>query len=253
MNVNLIPCLSDNYSYCIVNPETKQACIIDPAEFLPIDTFLNKNNLHLNYILNTHHHSDHVGANIELKNKYKCKIAGFAPDKTRIPGIDIFLEDKQLWKCLNLEFEIHHVPGHTSGHIFYYNKKENMAFVGDVVFSSGCGRIFEGSSEDMFNSINKIKKLPSETKIFCGHEYTQSNLKFCLSIIPHDKELKQKEMQVQSLRKNNQPTIPTTVGHEKKTNIFFRTNDLEIRKAINLLGASDLEIFTKLRKLKDNF
>ncbi len=253
MIVNAIPCLTDNYSYCLINPDNKEVCVIDPAEFESIDLFLTKNNLKLKYILNTHHHSDHVGGNLQLKKKYNCKIAGYGPDKNRIPGIDIFFTDKQLWNCLNLEIKIEYAPGHTSGHIFYYIKKEKIVFVGDVVFSLGCGRIFEGTYEDMLKSINKIKNLPHDTQIYCGHEYTQSNLKFCQSIDKDNDNLKIRDKEILQQRSNSQPTIPTTVGGESLTNIFFRLNDQNIRKAISLENASELEVFTKLRKLKDNF
>ena len=253
MIVNVIPCLSDNYSYCIIDHETKKVCLIDPAEFDSVDAFLQKNNLTVDYILNTHHHSDHVGGNTLLKKKYNCKILGFGPDKNRIPGLDISLNEKQIWNFGNTEIETRHAPGHTSGHVFYFIKKEKIAFVGDVVFSLGCGRVFEGTLEQMYDSINKIKNLPMETKIFCGHEYTQSNLKFCLSLDKNNSALKKREKQILQQRERNEPTIPTTVLEEQKTNVFFRLNDPEIRKAILLEKVSDLEVFKKLRKLKDNF
>jgi hydroxyacylglutathione hydrolase len=253
MIVNTIPCLNDNYSYCLLSSNNQDACIVDPGEFEPIDLFLTKKKLNLKYILNTHHHSDHVGGNLQLKNKYNCKIAGYKPDRNRIPGIDIFLNDKQLWNCLDYEINIEHVPGHTNGHIFFYIKKEKIIFVGDTLFSMGCGRIFEGTYEDMYKSINKIKNLPHDTKIYCGHEYTLSNLKFCQSIDSDNNSLKIKTRDVLEKRALNQPTIPTTIKSELLTNIFFRLDDHNIRKAISLENATELEVFTKLRKLKDNF
>jgi hydroxyacylglutathione hydrolase len=253
MIVNVIPCLSNNYSYCIVDPKTKKVAIVDPAEFNAIDFFLKENNLSLDFILNTHHHGDHVDGNQSLQKKYNCKIVGFAPDSNRIPGIDIFLDDGQVWEFANTEVEVHHVPGHTSGHIFYYFKKNNLAFVGDVVFSLGCGRIFEGTYEEMFTSVDQIKKLPPETKVFCGHEYTESNLAFCMSVDPDNADLKKRAAEIENLRRQNKPTIPTTIGMELKTNIFFRLDDLTIRKSLSLNNATDLEVFTKLRKLKNNF
>ncbi|MBT5899501.1 MAG: hydroxyacylglutathione hydrolase [Candidatus Pelagibacter sp.] len=253
MNVNVIPCLSDNYSYCVVDPETKKVVIVDPAEFDAVDSFLEKNNLSLDFILNTHHHGDHVDGNQSLKKKYNCKIVGFAPDHNRIPGIDILLDDGQIWEFANTEVEVHHVPGHTSGHIFYYFKKNNLAFVGDVVFSLGCGRIFEGTYEEMFASVDQIRKLPPQTKVFCGHEYTKSNLAFCMSVDPDNDDLKKRTTEIESLRRQNKPTIPTTIEVELKTNIFFRLDDLAVRKSLSLNNATDLEVFTKLRKLKDNF
>ena len=253
MIVNIIPCLTDNYSYCIVDPVTKKVAIIDPAEFETINSFLEKKNLSLDFILNTHHHGDHVDGNNSLKKKYGCKIVGFAPDKNRIPGIDILLEDEQVWKFGDTEITIYHAPGHTSGHIFYYLKKNNLAFVADIVFSLGCGRIFEGTYEQMFASINKIKNLPAQTKIFCGHEYTESNLAFCMSIDKENEHLKKRATEIKNLRKKSQPTVPTTIATELKTNIFCRLHNPNIRNSIALTNATDLEVFTKLRKLKDNF
>jgi hydroxyacylglutathione hydrolase len=231
----------------------KNVILIDPAEFGAVDNFLKNKNLVPNYILNTHHHSDHVGGNILLKQKYNCSILGFAADKDRIPGIDTFLKDKETTKIGNLEIETHHAPGHTSGHVFYYLRNEKIAFVGDIVFSLGCGRVFEGTMEQMYHSINKVKNLSPETRIFCGHEYTKSNLNFCISIDKNNKDLKIKEQIILDQRKHNIPTIPTTVMDEQKTNIFFRLDDTKIRKAISLENATELEVFSKLRKLKDNF
>jgi hydroxyacylglutathione hydrolase len=231
----------------------KNVILIDPAEFGAVDNFLKNKNLVPNYILNTHHHSDHVGGNILLKQKYNCSILGFAADKDRIPGIDTFLKDKETIKIGNLEIETHHAPGHTSGHVFYYLRNEKIAFVGDIVFSLGCGRVFEGTMEQMYHSINKVKNLSPETRIFCGHEYTKSNLNFCISIDKNNKDLKIKEQIILDQRKHNIPTIPTTVMDEQKTNIFFRLDDTKIRKAISLENATELEVFSKLRKLKDNF
>jgi hydroxyacylglutathione hydrolase len=231
----------------------KNVILIDPAEFGAVDNFLKNKNLVPNCILNTHHHSDHVGGNILLKQKYNCSILGFAADKDRIPGIDTFLKDKETIKIGNLEIETHHAPGHTSGHVFYYLRNEKIAFVGDIVFSLGCGRVFEGTMEQMYHSINKVKNLSPETRIFCGHEYTKSNLNFCISIDKNNKDLKIKEQIILDQRKHNIPTIPTTVMDEQKTNIFFRLDDTKIRKAISLENATELEVFSKLRKLKDNF
>ena len=178
MKIEIIPCLKDNYSYIIIDESNKKTCVIDPSESKPIIDFLEKNNLKLNWILNTHHHYDHVGGNSELKEKYKAKIIGFADDHKRIPEIDILLKDQEIWKKDNFEAKIIHIPGHTLGHICFYFYKDNNLFTGDTLFSLGCGRIFEGTYQQMFNSLNKIKELPLNTKIFCGHEYTLQNSKF---------------------------------------------------------------------------
>ena len=179
MIIEIIPCLSDNYSYLIHEAETGITSIVDPSEFNTCDKIINKYKK-LDFILNTHHHADHIGANLELKKKYNSKILGFSSDKNRIPGIDILLKDNQKHKIGNLEFKVIFVPGHTKGHIAFFFEKEKIPFTGDTLFSLGCGRVLEGTHEEMFNSLNKIKNLPPETKVYCGHEYTKSNLNFCL-------------------------------------------------------------------------
>ena len=191
MNVEIIKCLKDNYSYLVIDEKNQSACVIDPSEAKPIINFIEENKIHLKFILNTHHHYDHVGGNKELKKKYNTKIIGFEEDKDRIPEIDICLKDRDVWKNNNFEFKIFHIPGHTLGHVCFNFFKEKLLFTGDTLFSLGCGRIFEGTYEQMFNSIKLLKSFDLKTKIYCGHEYTLKNSDFCLM---HDKKnLKLKE------------------------------------------------------------
>ena len=252
MKIEIIPCLSDNYSYLINEKETNTISIVDPAEFSACDKVISKYKK-LDFILNTHHHADHVGANLELKKKYNSKILGSDSDKDRIPGIDIFLKEKQKQKIGNLEFEVIFVPGHTRGHIAFFFNKEKVAFTGDTLFSLGCGRVFEGTHEEMFNSLSKIKNLPLNTKIYCGHEYTKSNLNFCLAYDTKNNFLKKKKKDIQKKVNFNQPTIPSTLGEEIKTNIFLRCDVPEIKHALGLQDSSEVEVFSKLRDLKDSF
>jgi len=252
MKIEIIPCLSDNYSYLIHDEESNTVAIIDPSEFKTCDKIIKKYNK-LDFILNTHHHTDHVNGNLELKKKYNSKILGFSQDKKRIPGIDILLEENQKQKIGNLEFEVIFIPGHTKGHIAFFFSKEKIAFTGDTLFSLGCGRVFEGTHEEMFYSLNKIKNLPPDTKIYCGHEYTKSNLDFCLAYDTQNTFLKEKEIDVKKKLNSNLPTIPTLLGQEIKTNIFLRCNDPEIKLALDLKDSSEVEVFSKLRDLKDSF
>ena len=239
MKIHIIPCLQDNYSYIIHDQSNNYACVIDPSEAEPIINFVKKNNLKLKYILNTHHHYDHVGGNERLKKEFGSKIIGFKGDKHRIPLIDIELEDQEIWTSNNFEAKIFHIPGHTSGHICFHFYKNNFLFTGDTLFSLGCGRIFEGTYNEMFNSLKIIKNLPEDTLIYCGHEYTKKNAEFCLKYDPNNNELIEKIAQIKKSISKGNPTIPSTLREEITCNIFLK--------------AKDVEMFSKLRDLKDNF
>ena len=239
MQVEIIPCLKDNYSYLIIDESNNSACVIDPSEAYPIISFVEKNDIKLKYILNTHHHFDHIGGNKELKKKFGSTIVGFKEDSHRIPEIDILLEDNQIWKAQNFIAKIIHVPGHTSGHICFHFFNEKLVFTGDTLFSLGCGKIFEGSFKQMFDSLNKIKSLPEQTKVYCGHEYTLNNSKFCAKYDTENLNLKKKIENINKKITNGLPTVPSTIKEELDCNIFLRTKDLKS--------------FSKLRDLKDNF
>ena len=189
MRVEIIPCLQDNYSYLIIDENNNSACVVDPGEAKPIVDYLKNKNIKLRYILNTHHHFDHIGGNEYLKKKFGSIVVGFKKDINRIPEIDVLLEDNQIWKAENFEAKIIHIPGHTSGHICFHFFQEKLVFTGDTLFSLGCGRIFEGTYKQMFESLNKIKALPKETKVYCGHEYTLNNSKFCIQHNPENLDL----------------------------------------------------------------
>tara|TARA_B100001741_G_C16531439_1_gene589735 strand:- start:333 stop:1049 length:717 start_codon:yes stop_codon:yes gene_type:complete len=238
MLVETIKCLEDNFSYILID-ENKNGCVVDPSEADPIIRFVEKNNINLKYILNTHHHYDHIGGNKEIKKKYNLKIVAYKNDIHRIPDVDILVEDKQIWIAENFKSKIIHIPGHTSGHICFYFENEKIAFTGDTLFSLGCGKIFEGSYDEMFNSLKKLKALPKETKIYFGHEYTLKNSEFCESLDKNNYELKKKILEIKNKIKNNIPTTPSTIRDEIACNIFFR--------------AKTVNEFSKLRDLKDNF
>ena len=239
MRIEIIPCLKDNYSYLIIDDSNNSACVIDPSESQPIIDFLNNKDINLKYILNTHHHFDHVGGNKDLKKKFHSTVVGFKGDSSRIPEIDVKLENDQIWKAENFVAKIMHIPGHTSGHICFHFFKEKLVFTGDTLFSLGCGRIFEGTYQEMFNSLKKIKSLPHETKVYCGHEYTVNNSKFCIKYDTDNLNLKKKIKDINKKIINGSPTMPSTIKEELDCNIFLRTKDLET--------------FSKLRDLKDNF
>jgi len=237
IKIETIKCLKDNFSYIIHN--NNEALVIDPGESGPIILLLEKLKLKLKYILNTHHHFDHVDGNSNLKEKYNCKIIGFIDDKKRIPGIDICVKNQEIFNEGDFKFKIYHTPGHTSGHICYHFFDQKKLFTGDTLFSLSCGRLFEGTYEDMFKSLSLIKNFDEETLIYCGHEYTLSNAKFCIEHDPNNKHLQNKIVLITKNIKAGIPTIPTVLKDELKCNIFLK--------------AENIETFTKLRDLKDNF
>ena len=239
MRVEIIKCLEDNFSYILINEKNSDACVIDPSEAEPILKYVESNKINLKYILNTHHHRDHIGGNSVLKSTFNSKILAFEKDKERIPLIDIFLNDGQIWKDEMFEFKVIHVPGHTSGHICFYFFNEKIIFTGDTLFSLGCGRIFEGTYVQMYNSLKEIKELPEETKIYCGHEYTLQNSIFCSKFDKDNKLLKKKILSIKEKLSKNLPTIPSSLKDELSCNIFLK--------------AKNLKEFSKLRDLKDNF
>ena len=239
MEVKIIPCLEDNYAYLLIDNTNNTACIIDPSEASPIINYLEKNKIKLSFILNTHHHYDHVGGNKKLKEIYGAKVIGYIDDKKRIPEIDIIVKNNQIWKEKNFEAKIIHIPGHTKGHICFYFFNEKKIFSGDTLFSLGCGKIFEGTYAQMFESLNFFKTLPQDTNIYCGHEYTLKNSEFCLKHDPNNPNLKKKIQRIKEKLNKNLPTLPTTIKDEIECNIFLRTENLEN--------------FSKLRDLKDNF
>ena len=253
MHITPIPCLSDNYAYVINDISSKTIGVVDPSEAQPIIAFLKKENLKLNYILNTHHHFDHIGGNIELKKKYNAKVIGFIDDKHRIPGIDIALKNNEKWNFGNSIIKVLHIPGHTLGHICFFFEKEKIAFTGDTLFSLGCGRIFEGDHKQMLASLNKIKKLPKETKIYCGHEYTYKNAEFCMKYDNNNDDLKKKFEKIKKLKSQNLPTIPTSLEDELKSNIFLRCNQKDLKIKLSMKNQEDFKVFRKVRDLKDSF
>jgi len=253
MQITLIPCLTDNYAYVINDNNSKTIGVVDPSEAEPIISFLKEKNLKLNYILNTHHHFDHIGGNDKLKKIYNAKVVGYFGDKHRIPGIDIALNNDEHWNFGNSKVKILHIPGHTSGHICFFFEKEKIAFTGDTLFSLGCGRIFEGDHKQMLASLNKIKKFPKDTKIYCGHEYTYKNAEFCMKHDTNNIDLKKKFEKIKKLRSQNLPTIPTRLEDELNSNIFLRCDQNDLKINLNMKNQEDIKVFKKVRDLKDSF
>ena len=226
LEISLFPCLSDNYGFLIHDPESGETACIDTPETVKIDAECVKRGWALTHIWNTHHHPDHTGGNLALKETHKLKIIGPDQIKGRIPGLDKGVSGGDHFKFGNHDVHVIFTPGHTRDHIIYHvpaaHKGEGAAFVGDTLFVLGCGRLFEGSAADMFASLAKIAALPDITRLYCAHEYTLSNGRFAETIEPDNIDLRNYIKTAQALRAKNQPTVPTTVGREKKTNPFMR-------------------------------
>ncbi|KAK0608495.1 hypothetical protein LWI29_031581 [Acer saccharum] len=254
LQIELVPCLRDNYAYLLHDVDTGTVGVVDPSESVPIIDALSRKNRNLTYILNTHHHHDHTGGNLELKARYGAKVIGSGMDRDRIPGIDISLNDGDKWMFAGHEVHVIETPGHTRGHISFHFPGSGAIFTGDTLFSLSCGKLFEGSPEQMHSSLEKIMSLPDDTSIYCGHEYTLSNSKFALSIEPKNETLKSYAAHVAQLRSKGLPTIPTTLKMEKLCNPFLRTSSMEIRQALGIADtANDSEASGVIRQAKDNF
>jgi len=254
IEVSLLPVLTDNYIYLVRDSESGQTAVVDPAIAAPVLAALEKRGWQLDYIFNTHHHHDHVGGNLQLKQATGCKIVGAANDKARIPGLDIALKDGEHINLGSHCFQALETPGHTLGHIVYYCADSDLLFCGDTLFSLGCGRLFEGSAEQMWHSLQKIKALPGSTKVYCAHEYTQANGRFALTVDADNADLQRRIAEVAELRSQNLPTLPSTIGLECATNPFLREDSSSLRYSV-LASEQDLpaQVFAKLRQLKDQF
>jgi hydroxyacylglutathione hydrolase len=248
-----IPVLADNYIYLIHDPVSQDTAAVDPAEARPVLDVLASKGWKLSYILNTHHHWDHVGGNLELQQQTGCLVIAPSADRHRIPGIDRGVSDGDTITLGNHVARVIFTPGHTLGHIVYHFAEDNLLFCGDTLFVMGCGRLFEGTAEQMWDSLQKLKALPADTRTYCTHEYTQNNGRFALTIEPNNQALIVKMKQVADLRAHNRPTVPSTIGEELATNPFFREDSLSIRKSIGLPEASPAQIFAEIRRLKDRF
>ena len=253
LEVFMFPCLSDNYGFLIHDPIEGLTATIDTPEVPVIEEALNQKGWALTHIINTHHHYDHAGGNLELKKKTNCKIIGPLADKDRIPGIDITIEHGEKFNFGSFDVQAFHTPGHTTGHMVYHFESQNIAFVGDTIFAMGCGRLFEGTPEQMLKSLDLIMSWPDETLLYCAHEYTQTNAEFAITVDGKNKDLIKRKSEVESMREDSIPTVPTTLDLEKKTNPFLRSDDQEIRLELGMLESTRTEVFAEIRNRKDQF
>ena len=253
LEIYQIPCLQDNYGFLVHDPETGATATIDTPEVAPINQALAAKGWRLTHILNTHHHFDHAGGNEELKAQWNCQVVGAAIDAERIPGLDVALADGDTLTLGSKQARIIEVPGHTSGHIAYYFAADEVAFVGDTLFALGCGRLFEGTPEQMIESLGKIMALPDATTVYCAHEYTEANAAFAVTVEPANPALQQRVKEIQALRAAGKPTVPTSIGLERATNPFVRSDSAELQAVLNLSGADEVAVFAETRRRKDHF
>jgi hydroxyacylglutathione hydrolase len=259
MDVFPIPQLSDNYAYLIVDPASGEAGIVDCAEAAPVLDEVARRGVSLRAVLATHHHFDHVGGNRDLVARLPdLRVYGSADDAPRIPCITDRVHDGDAVEVGGLHARVVFIPAHTSGHVAYWFPEERAVFTGDTLFAGGCGRLFEGDAAQMMSSLAKLAALPDDTRIYCGHEYTQKNLEFALILEPGNQALQSKMTVVRGLRRTGQPTVPSTVAEEKATNPFLRTDSAElaasVRARVPRLPEGDrVALFAAVRRLKDRF
>ncbi|HJT42968.1 MAG TPA: hydroxyacylglutathione hydrolase [Rhizomicrobium sp.] len=249
VQIETIACLSDNYAYLVRSGD--QCAVVDPSEAAPVQRALAEKGWNLTHILNTHHHPDHTGGNLALKQATGAQIVGPAKDAARIPGLDIGVDEQSGWAFDGRKVQVLEVPAHTKGAIAFVI--DGNAFTGDTLFLMGCGRLFEGDPQMMWTSLGKLMALPDDTAIYCGHEYTQSNGRFALTLEPGNAELKTRMDAVNAVRQAGRPTVPALLGLEKKTNPFLRPDSTEIRKSLGMEQADTVAVFGEIRARKDKF
>jgi len=249
--IRLFPCLSDNFGYLIHDPATKATASIDAPEAGPVINALEREGWTLTDILITHHHHDHVGGVAELKQKYKCRVVAPDDKSTKIANVDLRAGQGDVLKIGSLLARVLETPGHTLDHISYVFDNEKTLFAADTLFSIGCGRVFEGTYPMMWESLLKLRVLPDDFKLYCGHEYTAANVKFALTIEPDNAALKARAEEVKGLRSENKPTVPTLLGEEKKANVFLRADEPSVAASVRMKDRSAAEVFGELRERKN--
>jgi hydroxyacylglutathione hydrolase len=253
LQIELLPLLSDNYGYLLFEPESGTSAVVDPAEAAPVLAALREHGRGLDMILCTHHHGDHVGGNRELKAATGCRIWGPEADRHRIPGLDVGVREGDTVEVGRVGLRVLETPGHTTGHISFYAPEAKALFCGDTLFALGCGKLLEGDGVMMWDSLSKLMTLPDETRVYCGHEYTESNARFALSLDPDNEALVERGADVRHQRAVGAPTVPSTIGLERVTNPFLRAADPYLRARLGLQRSSEAEVFTEIRRRKDHF
>src|SRR5215467_1854189 len=249
----LFLCLRDNFGVLVHDPETQATAAIDAPEAPPVEAALKRTGWTLTDILVTHHHHDHTGGIEELKQRHRCRVVAPDAEASGIPEVDETVREGDRVQVGSLEARVIETPGHTAGHISYFLPADKLAFVGDTLFSIGCGRVIEGTPEMMWNSLLKLRALPDDTDIFCGHEYTEANIRFALTIEPDNQDLRARAEEAKREVAAGRATIPTTIGEEKRANVFLRADVPAVAAAVGLAGKAAAQVFAEVRARKNKF
>jgi hydroxyacylglutathione hydrolase len=248
---HLFRCLQDNFGVLLHDPATGATAAIDAPEAAPVEAALKATGWRLTDILVTHHHADHTGGIAELKAHHRCRVVAPHGEAARIPLVDETVRENDKVRVGGLEGRVIETPGHTAGHISYVFPADKLAFVGDTLFSIGCGRVIEGTPEMMWQSLLKLRGLPDDTRIYCGHEYTKANIRFAKSIESSNSALNAREQEVEKLLAAHKPTIPSTIGEEKAANPFLRADVPDVAKSVGLAGQPAWKVFAEIRERKN--
>lgn len=253
LDIVRIPAFNDNYIWLLRDRSSGKTAVVDPGDAGPVLAALEAQEWGLDYILCTHHHADHVGGNLELKQATGCTVVGSAADAARIPGLDVGLNEGDIFALGDATARVLSVSGHTVGHIAYAFVDARALFCGDTLFSLGCGRMFEGTAPVFWDSLAKLRALPDDMAVYCAHEYTQSNYRFAIAVDPDNVVLQALGAEITALRAKDEPTVPSFLGDEKRANPFLRADDPALAAALGLSGAAPEAVFADLRKRKDTF
>src|SRR5262249_1613133 len=247
LDIELVPLLKDNYAYLLRDAATGTTAIVDPSEARPALAAARAREWRITHVLSTHHHWDHTGGNLEIKEATGCTVVGPRYDQDRIPGIDTAVAEGDRFALGASVAEILFIPGHTRGHIAYWFPEAQAVLCGDTLFSLGCGRLFEGTPEQMWSSLAKLRRPPPETRLYCGPEYTQANARFAVTIEPQSPALIARQRQVDAARAGGRATIPSTMGEERAANPFLRADEPAVASAVDRAGADPVTVFAEVR------
>lgn len=251
LHIERVPALRDNYTFLVHCDATGHTAVVDTPELQPIVAALAERGWQLTHIWNTHHHPDHVGANLALKERTGCTIVGPRADAARIPGIDVAVGEGDTVALGEHTATVWDTPAHTRGHISFVLEAERALFPGDTLFAGGCGRLFEGTAEQMWTAMSRYRGLPADTRVYCAHEYTLSNLRFARTVDPHNTALAERFAEVERLRQAGVPTVPTTIALEAATNPFMRADSPAIASVVGLQDAAPHVVLKKVRERKN--